>query len=108
MIRKSIKIFFPIGFLLTTNTFVLRAQEKPSASAQELADKLSNPVASLISVPFQNNTDWGIGSYNGSKNTLNIQPVVPFKLSANLNLITRYILPVVDQRDVTGPDTHQF
>ncbi|WP_336514873.1 hypothetical protein [Pollutibacter soli] len=86
----------------------LFAQEKPSADAQALADKLANPVASMISVPFQNNTDWGIGTYNGSKNTLNIQPVIPIKLSSNLNLITRYILPVVDQRDITGNDTHQF
>src|SRR6478735_3898692 len=87
------------------------AQEKPAAagaSAQELADKLSNPVASMISVPFQNNSDWGIGENNGSKNTLNFQPVIPFKLSADVNLITRYIIPVVTQHDVTGPNTSQF
>jgi len=54
----------------------LVAQEKPGADAQALADKLANPVASMISLPFQNNTDWGIGTYNGSKNTLNIQPVI--------------------------------
>jgi hypothetical protein len=98
---------FSLAVLTITTALNVFAQEKPSASAQELADKLSNPVASMISVPFQNNSDWGIGPYNGSKNTLNIQPVIPFKLSANLNLITRYILPVVDQRDVTGEDTHQ-
>jgi hypothetical protein len=93
--------------IATTVSVYAQQQPAPSASAQELADKLSNPVANMISVPFQNNTDWGIGPYNGSKNTLNIQPVIPLKLSASLNLITRYILPVVDQRDVTGPDTHQ-
>ncbi len=84
------------------------AQEKAGASAQAIADKLANPVASMISVPFQNNTDWGIGPYSGSKNTLNIQPVVPIKINPDINLITRYILPVVDQRNITGPDTHQF
>lgn len=84
------------------------AQEDTSPSAQDLADKLANPVASMISLPFQNNTDWGIGTYNGSKNTLNIQPVIPIKLSAGINLITRYILPVIDQRNVTGLSTHQF
>ena len=76
-------------------------------SAQALADKLSNPVASMISVPFQNNTDYGIGPNNGSKNTLNIQPVVPFKLNSNLNLITRYIIPVVDQHDITSAGSSQ-
>jgi hypothetical protein len=99
-------------FILTTE--ILKAQQKtgdvnaPSQSAQELADKLSNPVASMISVPFQNNSDWGIGKYNGSKNTLNFQPVVPIKLNSNLNLITRYIIPIVSQRDVTGENTQQF
>lgn len=97
--------------IVVLSTIILpeaKAQEKPSANAQALADKLANPVASMISVPFQNNTDWGIGPYNGSKNTLNIQPVIPIKLSSSLNLITRYILPVIDQRDVIGPDTHEF
>lgn len=78
------------------------AQEKRAASAEELAVKLSNPVASLVSVPFQNNVDYGIGNFNGSKYTLNFQPVVPFALSKELNLITRYIIPLVDQHDVTG------
>jgi len=91
----------------------VHAQENPSPAAptgggaQALADKLSNPVASLISVPMQNNVDYGIGSYNGSKNTLNIQPVIPFSLSKNLNLVARVILPVIDQRDISGEKTHQ-
>ena len=75
---------------------LLSAQETPGTSAQELADKLSNPVANMISVPFQNNIDYGIGQHNGSKYTINIQPVIPFVLSPHLNLITRYILPLVD------------
>ena len=104
--KTQLKVWF--GFYLFLVLSEVAAQDQDSANPQALADKLANPVASMISVPFQNNTDWGIGAYNGSKNTLNIQPVVPFKLSANVNLITRYILPVVDQRDVTGDHTHQF
>jgi hypothetical protein len=82
-------------------------ENKKGESAEELAKKLSNPVASLISVPFQNNTDYGIGAHNGVKNTLNFQPVVPIKLSPKLNLITRYIIPIITQYDVTGDGTKQ-
>src|ERR1700744_4356137 len=88
---------------------VVNAQEAPTggASAEELAKKLSNPVASLISVPFQNNTDYGIGPNNGSRNTLNFQPVIPIVLTPKLNMIARVILPIVAQRDITGPGTSQ-
>jgi hypothetical protein len=106
---NDIKLFFTIIlFLLNFSVFAQEEPAKTGESAQELADKLANPVASLISVPLQNNLNYGIGPFNGSKYTINIQPVIPFKLSDNLNLITRYILPVVDQRDITGENTHQF
>ena len=65
------------------------------AAAAELAKKLSNPVASLISVPIQNNWDFGIGSANAMRYTANIQPVIPFSLSEDWNLITRTIVPVI-------------
>jgi len=101
-------LYIMMGLLVCTCAVTSKAQENSSASAQDLADKLANPVANMISLPFQNNTDWGIGAYNGSKNTLNIQPVIPIRVSAGINLITRYILPVIDQRNITELNAHQF
>jgi hypothetical protein len=72
-----------------------------------LAKKLANPIASLISLPFQSNFDHGIGTLRGSRYTLNVQPVIPVALNKNLNLITRVILPVVSQYNITGQAKHE-
>ena len=62
--------------------------------AADLAKKLQNPIADLISVPFQNNFDYGGAQGHGSQYTVNIQPVIPFKLTPDWNLIVRTIIPV--------------
>lgn len=100
-------VFFFIGFCCLGMLKPAMAQESSAADAAELAKKLSNPIASLISVPFQNNTDWGIGHYGGTRNTLNIQPVIPLSLSSDLNLIVRWVQPVISQYNITGPDSHE-
>ena len=68
------------------------------ADADALARALSNPVAALISVPFQLNydTDYGADG-DGERWTLNVQPVVPISLNEDWNVISRTILPVVYQ-----------
>jgi len=67
----------------------------------ELAKKLANPVASLISVPIQANYDENFGpNEEGSVWRINIQPVIPITLSDEWNLISRTILPIIDQEDV--------
>lgn len=63
--------------------------------AAELAKKLQNPVAKLISVPLQSNWDWGIGPANAMRYMLNVQPVIPFSLTTEWNLITRTIVPFI-------------
>ena len=91
---------------LTFGIGVLHAQDTESGAA-ELAKKLSNPISSLISVPFQNNSDYGIGEYKGSRNTMNIQPVIPVSITPKLNMILRIIVPVVTQYNITGAGEKQ-
>ncbi|WP_244982592.1 hypothetical protein [Croceicoccus marinus] len=75
----------------------------------DLAQQLSNPIASLISVPIQQNFDLNIGPQeDGWRSTTNIQPVVPLPINDDWNLISRTILPVVYQEGVTGPGQNQF
>lgn len=77
------------------------AQAQEAATAEELAKELSNPIASLISVPFQYNYDQNIGSADeGTKSLLNIQPVAPVTISDDWDMISRTILPVISQKDV--------
>ena len=77
------------------------------AQQAELVKKTLNPVASLIAVPIQNNWDFGIGPDDAMKYTANIQPVIPFSLSKDWNLITRTILPVIYQESrFAGDDSH--
>ncbi len=76
---------------------------EPTEAEQKaaLAKKLSNPIAALISLPMQYNYDSDIGTDDrGSRSNLNIQPVIPFSISENWNLISRTILPVIDQHDI--------
>jgi len=65
------------------------------AQQAELVKKSLNPVASLVSMPFQNNWDFGIGPSDAMKYTLNFQPVIPLTLNQDWNLITRTIVPTI-------------
>ncbi|NJC09367.1 hypothetical protein [Polymorphobacter fuscus] len=79
------------------------------AGVPDVAMQLSNPVAALISVPLQFNFDGEVGPANdGSRISLNVQPVIPISLNNDWNLISRTIVPVVWQKDVFPGAGSQF
>lgn len=98
-----------ISMVLLVLTLVIPAQptwsgESPDykqGSDADLAQDLSNPLADLMTIPIQMNVDRGIGPEDdGWKLQTNIQPVVPFGLGEDWNLISRTILPVIYQEDI--------
>jgi hypothetical protein len=66
-------------------------------STEQLAKDAQNPVAKMISIPFQNNINFNAGSQSRTQNILNIQPVIPISLGPDWNLVTRTIVPVISQ-----------
>ena len=68
----------------------------PPADA-DLAKQLTNPIASLVSVPLQFNWDQPLGIDHDTRSTINFQPVVPLELNTDWNLILRWIMPYVSQ-----------
>ena len=80
---------------------IVAAPVQAQDSAAALAKQLANPVAALVSVPFQLNYDQDIGPEDdGDRWLMNVQPVVPITLNEDWNLISRTILPLVSQSDI--------
>jgi hypothetical protein len=84
------------------------AQEQHEASTSDLAKAAQNPIADMISVPFQNNFNFHVGPHNQLQDILNIQPVIPITLDRDWNLITRWITPVISQPPLTVTGEREF
>jgi hypothetical protein len=92
--RVTTRCIWPVLCLVAVLiTAPLWAQQDETA----LAKKTQNPVADLISVPFQNNFNFGAGTNDATIYVLNVQPVIPLKLTEDWNLITRIITPIINQ-----------
>lgn len=91
-------VFLIVSLLLCCHMAWSQDEPKVSSSADldEINLKLQNPNADLISLPFQNNTSFGIGPEDHAQNVLNIHPVYPFTFG-NVHVITRTIAPIISQ-----------
>ena len=90
--------YAPAHYLAAAGALALAAGAHAQESSEELAKKLSNPVAAMISVPLQYNYDQKYGDERtGHKSYLNVQPVIPFSISPEWNMISRTIVPLIDQ-----------
>lgn len=90
--RQELGTTILLGLLVIPH---LPAQAEQSSDA--LARAAQNPVADLISVPFQDNINFNVGPEKKTQNVLNIQPVIPIRLNTDWNVITRTIVPVISQ-----------
>src|SRR5512135_278660 len=114
-VRKEGKRMRTLGQLLFSVTLATTIAIAPvTSNAEEEATKLAketqNPVADLISVPFQNNFNFNTGTTHATQWVLNVQPVIPVPLGDHWNLVTRTIMPIVNQPELFsgGPRTEAF
>jgi hypothetical protein len=86
---------------------IAAAQQEPAVEDQtgDLQKATQNPVASLISVPLQNNTNFGVNPGYRNQDVLNIQPVIPIGISKDWNLVVRWIAPIIYQPVPNAPGT---
>ena len=119
---KRANLLFVISLAIVVSTLSVAAQDTPvgptakapaaptapaAGDTAALAKATQNPVASLISVPLQNNSNFGIGPYNRTGDIFNIQPVIPMKLNDKVMLIARVIQPLVWQPYPSQPSGGQ-
>ena len=108
MKRFSITVFILTAFTLLSVTALPHAVRAQDKGTGDLAKAAQNPIANMISLPLQNNINFGVGPGDDVQNVLNIQPVIPVKLSENWGLITRTIAPVIYQPELVPGTGSEF
>jgi hypothetical protein len=123
MVKRQSRLLAIVAILLQMSVAPGQAQDAPVSSGTKapvvaekptgedttaLAKATQNPVASLISVPIQNSTNFAIGEFTRVQNVINVQPVIPATLSESTTLITRVIQPFVWTPYPTQPTGGQF
>ncbi len=100
-----------LWFVAIILLFPLRDFGQQSASSREgesLVKAVQDPVASLVSVPIQDNLNPNLGPLGRVQSVLNIQPVVPVRISRDWNLIARIITPLITQPNLSQKDQSTF
>jgi hypothetical protein len=89
--------------------FGLHVQDASADDIKELQKQSANPIAKLISLPFQFNFNFGLGDYDRGQTVINIQPVLPVTIfKGRVNMINRIITPLVYQPDVSSESGGTF
>lgn len=103
MCKKRVLIFLFLIFLLPGMTPAYEGDgvaEPNENAAEDLRKAAQNPMADMMSFPFQNNTNFEWGPLDKTQNITNIQPVIPFRLTDDLLLISRTIAPLIHQPEL--------
>ncbi|MBU3612131.1 hypothetical protein [Polynucleobacter sp. MG-27-Goln-C1] len=96
------------GTVAVENSGVL-TPPKPAVDSVDIAKKLANPIADMISVPFQYEFSRGLGkNQGGSEQTLLFQPVAPFNLGGGDTFIVRPIVAGVRETSVQAANGQAF
>jgi opacity protein-like surface antigen len=94
MVKAGINYKFESGI---TDAATPKSSDSSGEASEDLAKKSQNPIADLVSVPFQSNTNFNAAPFGRTQEVLNIQPVVPLHISADWNMVARTIVPVISQ-----------
>ncbi len=103
IISRNITIIGAVSIFLASSGIAAADGSGPS-----LQEQAQNPIASLISVPFQSNWFFGTGELDRMQYVMNVQPVYPATLSDDWNLIIRPIVPIINKPKMFAGDTSEF